>query len=572
MATYEITSPDGQRLEITAPDDATQEQVLAYAQANFAQSQQDRQRRIEAQIAADRELYSPVKGMSGLDRFLAGAGRSFVETGEGLGQIFGFGPTEQEVSERRRLDEPLMATTGGQIGSITGTVAQGLALPGGQFVSGARLLPALAAGAAQGGLLSGVQAVGEGESRLENAATGAAFGAAGTGITRGLSRVLDPLGVRNAAALERQAMGADDIIGATALPGMSPRREAAAELLERYGVAPTLGQRTGAKPIQTLESVLAEMPATSARMQAQTAAQQTGVQRALSGMLGEQTDSIDAAVLEKAFDRIGKGYKDIAAGTNISLGDDFLNRLSEVDVAYSRFLPTDVRPAYKARLDDLLDIAQSGQLSGERYQAIRSSLGKAAAGTQDTGYKEALKGLQSALDEQFAKAASPANLAKKLELDKQYRLAKTLNAPSVINAASGELSIPNAARAIEAAARKGPVKQDARELLQAATMLLPDRVGNSGTAQRTMMQNALTGQAMPGTLGLGAGLLTGDPVTGLATAGALYGGPRAVMGLMNTRAGGRYLAGEALPNLPPWLSESVQRSLGMLPLAADMSQ
>ena len=35
MPRFEITSPDGRRFEITAPEGATQDQVLAYAQANF---------------------------------------------------------------------------------------------------------------------------------------------------------------------------------------------------------------------------------------------------------------------------------------------------------------------------------------------------------------------------------------------------------------------------------------------------------------------------------------------------------------------------------------------------------
>jgi hypothetical protein len=35
MAQYDITSPDGQKFRVTAPDDATQEQVMAYAQKNF---------------------------------------------------------------------------------------------------------------------------------------------------------------------------------------------------------------------------------------------------------------------------------------------------------------------------------------------------------------------------------------------------------------------------------------------------------------------------------------------------------------------------------------------------------
>lgn len=37
MAKYEITSPDGQKFEITAPDDATQDQVMSYARSQFKQ-------------------------------------------------------------------------------------------------------------------------------------------------------------------------------------------------------------------------------------------------------------------------------------------------------------------------------------------------------------------------------------------------------------------------------------------------------------------------------------------------------------------------------------------------------
>lgn len=35
MATYEITGPDGNKYRVTAPDDASQDQVLAYAQSNY---------------------------------------------------------------------------------------------------------------------------------------------------------------------------------------------------------------------------------------------------------------------------------------------------------------------------------------------------------------------------------------------------------------------------------------------------------------------------------------------------------------------------------------------------------
>jgi len=39
MATFIITAPDGKEYEVTAPEGATQEQVLAYAQQNYSQPQ-----------------------------------------------------------------------------------------------------------------------------------------------------------------------------------------------------------------------------------------------------------------------------------------------------------------------------------------------------------------------------------------------------------------------------------------------------------------------------------------------------------------------------------------------------
>jgi hypothetical protein len=39
VATFEITSPDGKRFEVTAPEGATQDQVLAFAQSQFKQPQ-----------------------------------------------------------------------------------------------------------------------------------------------------------------------------------------------------------------------------------------------------------------------------------------------------------------------------------------------------------------------------------------------------------------------------------------------------------------------------------------------------------------------------------------------------
>ena len=51
MATYVVTAPDGKEYEITAPEGATQEQILAYVQQNYAQAAQPQPRTVGQDIA-----------------------------------------------------------------------------------------------------------------------------------------------------------------------------------------------------------------------------------------------------------------------------------------------------------------------------------------------------------------------------------------------------------------------------------------------------------------------------------------------------------------------------------------
>jgi hypothetical protein len=63
-----------------------------------------------------------------VNRFLAGAGQSFADTGRGISQLFG-GQTQADTDEQRRLDAPLEHTGAGILGNVAGGVAQ-FAVPG----------------------------------------------------------------------------------------------------------------------------------------------------------------------------------------------------------------------------------------------------------------------------------------------------------------------------------------------------------------------------------------------------------------------------------------------------------
>lgn len=76
MPTFVITAPDGKELEITAPEGATQEQVLAYAKANYKPTTQPK---VEQPAAAQQPAATPV---STVERMF-GAGSPIARTLKG---------------------------------------------------------------------------------------------------------------------------------------------------------------------------------------------------------------------------------------------------------------------------------------------------------------------------------------------------------------------------------------------------------------------------------------------------------------------------------------------------------
>ena len=88
---------------------------------------------------------SPTSGMSGMDKFLAGIGKSMYDAGRGVGQLVG-AVSQDDIKAARKMDAPLMDTGAGMAGDVAGTIGMAL-LPGGA-VKGAGMLfknPALSA-------------------------------------------------------------------------------------------------------------------------------------------------------------------------------------------------------------------------------------------------------------------------------------------------------------------------------------------------------------------------------------------------------------------------------------------
>lgn len=183
MAKYRITSPDGGTFEVTAPDDATEQQVMDYVKANAGTA--PRGNRTSTATAA---LEGVAQGLTFgfADELEAGAKAAVGSlaapfTGEqrSIGEIYDESVGNARDRANAAADEHPVAFYGGEIGSS-------LLVPGGLSRLGVRgaahvaegLAPRMLAGAREGAAYGAAYGAGKSEGDLLDRAAGAAGGAA----------------------------------------------------------------------------------------------------------------------------------------------------------------------------------------------------------------------------------------------------------------------------------------------------------------------------------------------------------------------------------------------------------
>lgn len=234
-----------------------------------------------ANIDYDTNRPDPTAGMSGLEKFGAGAGKAFVDLARGAGQLVG-AVSRDDIKQARKLDKPLMDTGAGTVGNVAGNVA---ALLPTAFIPGANTLAGAGAIGAATGLVSPSESTSE---TLKNTAIGGVLGPAsvlaGRAVAagaRGLQGLVDPFTQRGqervaAATLKQFATNPDK--AATAL-------RSAQELVP--GSAPTMAQAADDMGLAQLERTLANNPEIGGRLAEHYAAQRGARLGAIADIAGD---------------------------------------------------------------------------------------------------------------------------------------------------------------------------------------------------------------------------------------------------------------------------------------------
>jgi hypothetical protein len=491
--------------------------------------------------------YGAVSGMSVGQRGLAGAGKAYMDIGRGIKQLTG-NLSREQVDERKAMDAPLMSTTSGKIGNIGGNVV--IAAPA-MFVPGANsYLGAAAIGAGLGALTP----VGTNDSRTMNMALGAGGAMAGrlvgNAVSRWASRPYIPPELTQQLGADARAAGAASVgagsagaqtavnaapelrisgggpnfgtVGDDASAGLSAAQRQVMERGQAIGMRTTPGQATGSRALQQMEAKLESQPMTSGPFNTLKASNARTLNRAAARAIGESSDSVDSAVLDRAAQRIGNVFDDAADDVPRQIDpQQFLQTYSQIQ--------DDVRGLVSGfgdhpLVEDLIKFAHRGGANGQQLQSLTSKLGKAAyknmttpAGDRDLGM--ALYQVKDYVDDLLQQGMEPARAATFQQARTQYRNLMLLTSrSSVVNPSTGNVSGRSLANVLQMKDKAGfTYGRNETPMYSAArfAQAFQPIVGDSGTATR-MPFAGLTDIAMRVPMSIASRAYTSTPAVNLA--------------------------------------------------------
>lgn len=481
------------------------------------------------------------------ENFMAGLGKSFVDTGRGLKQLVDiparfleqkFGgesvsralgmPTAQEsaaatqadIDEAKVRDAPLMRTGGGFVGNVVGQAAQ-FAVPGAAITKAAptfaaanavsRVAPkaaTLVPAAVSGGAIGAVQPVATGDSRLQQAGLGAAGGAAGQVLANGVGKL---------------ATGARDSI--------SPEVAKLVEAARARGIPVTADQALNSKPLNALRATLDYVPFSG------SGAVKDGQQKAFNGAIaktvGESGDNVGTA-LQSAEKRLSGEFDAMLKNNDIRTNDSFIEGLNVIRDGAKTELSESQMSVINAQIHNLVTkLDENGVINGQAAYNVKKSLDRLASSNDSTlAYwaKQIRGNVMDALNESVGPEAAKRFAKTREQWGNLRELEKMV-------AAGADGNISPARLAGNRNIRSG----DLAEIRDIGAQFLKGRFGDSGTTQRAAGLGALFGGALL------------EPTTALTAAGVGSTVGRGANALLSSPAATNYLMhgssalGTALP-------------------------
>jgi len=515
MPDFEISAPDGRKFVITAPDGASQDEVLNYFRQNMPAEQAAPQRGL-----AEQAMAIPTQAAAGVnDRLADVLGTPVDLVGQGLRAIGvpvpedAFGGSASIRSGIRSLTgeapKPQGALERAAYGAGSGAVdAASVLVPAAGIARAARTGSVIGGAAQQAMALPGLQ-----------------VGAAAAGGAVGQATDSPLAGVATALALPIGAAGAARLISPVTNT-LSPARAALVAAAEREGIPLSAGQATGSRVLQNMEGSFAQLPGTSGAEAAFAQTQQRAFNQAVLSRAGVSADNAGPDVINQARSQIGGTIGSIAERNSLRVDDELLGRLAGLEDEINRFAVPEVAGPVSQRMRQLIgQVGDDGTVPGTFYRQMDSALGKSMRETGNGDLRSAIGNLRTTLREGMDASITPEDATAWQEARRQYAnlmVAEKAAGGAGANAAEGNISPLALRSAVDQSTGRGYARGqgDLNELARIGQGVLrapPD----SGTAGRTQMNQLLTGGGFSAG-GSAVGAMIGGPIgAGVGAIGGL---------------------------------------------------
>jgi hypothetical protein len=344
----------------------------------------------------------------------------------------------------------------------------------------------------------------------------------------------------------------------TPAPPPTAARQAAVDVLDRYGIPLTAGQRTGSRAVQWAEATAGDMPLSSGRFQTLDNETRQQLERAYTHAMFDpaelarrgiapDTTVLDPNVMTQGRRSLSDAYTDLSARNAIVDHPEIRQELTDAQRNYERMALPSQRASGTRDIatirNDITAALNRGSIPGDAYQAWRSRMGTLAESTKNTDpiLANSLRDVRGALDRGMQRGLSPEDAAAWQLTNQRWQAMKQLT-PAI--ASAGETMSPaRTAQAVRAgrqqqfAENAGPLDELSRA---AATVVKP--MPSSGTAQRTGWQQLF---GLPGVMSAGGGVL--GSTFGPVGAAAGFVAPHLAARTVLSRPGQAYLSNQVAP-------------------------
>lgn len=544
MPDYIVTSPNGQKYRVTAPDGATQEQILSYAQQQFAQpstntappSAMDRANAVgsgfNSAVAAVAGL--PVDTMQNLiDLSKAAMGTRVKNFGADI-------PSWLQVPENQK---PIGGSA--WFRDLMGSAAQ---LPRPEVASQRYL--AAAGGALPATMMANPASAGQATTGLITNLAGNLSAQGAADLTRNQDNTTRVLATAGAGLLGSNLVARGmERLAQPMHPTLTPGEQATIATADAEGIPVDAAQRTGSTFLRRMRNVASDNPFTAGGQKAFTDEQKIAINRALLRTIGEDAPRATPEVMGRANDRIGNTLDAIAQRNPAQFDTNLASDIQQAQRLLARTVPESMRGPINTNIADIMEAARTnnGVIPGEIYQRTRSAL-QTLSRTPELS--PVATDLREALDNALTRSVNnPADIPLLQNARLQWRNMRTIEgaiakdnsgniSPAIVSNTLGTSAMGNRNRSVY-----GRGDQVLPDIAKAGREIL-SQDPNSGTPLR------LTGQSAPAMIG-GAAMstLTGHYLPAAALAVGGYGFPRIMQAINNSPAVGQYLS-QGLPNGP----------------------